>query len=546
VAFAPQGGLLAVGLGTVQPKRSHGDVMLWDVKTGSELSRTGGHTADVKALAFSPGDGRLLASAGADKVIRLWRVAGPTKPSLQHTTTEHDGEITSLAFSPEGKRLASAGKDRIVRLWTVSAEQRLKLEVSSKQANWPIEGVTFSGNGRDLFFASDRFVFQWSFSSKASPAKLLRIDLDTVSSLAISPRTGLLIAGCRDNTVRLWDLQQQKELTADLESRGHICWVWSVDVSADGKLLASGGDDRKLRLWDLSSGRPVLSRAPHLHYNEDKRHTASVTTIRFAPTGNLLAFGDRQGDVEVWELSPWQRRLTLLGRQKHDLVRCLAFNREGQRLLSAVREDKVATLWTLPPAEQKRTKSGTPQDFRARHGLISAAALAPKSGLIATVDSAGDKDNSARGNLWKAGQPDRPFLTYPCGEKKDITTLAFSPAEKFLAVGGSDGTIRVFHIDSLPDGKLMKNEHFLRLNGLKGIEFLAFSPDEKKLAATNQEGHISVWDTRTWESLLAVQLPGPVLAAAFFPDSCRLATANGNGTIYIVKLGEASRPAIGG
>jgi WD40 repeat protein len=74
--------------------------------------------SDIWTVAFSP-DGKTLASAGCDGVVKLWDpVTGEERVRLGPA---HADEVRSVVFSPNGKVLASSSLDGTIRLWAVNA-----------------------------------------------------------------------------------------------------------------------------------------------------------------------------------------------------------------------------------------------------------------------------------------------------------------------------------------------------------------------------------------------------------------------------------------
>ncbi|GAB3922057.1 hypothetical protein GCM10029976_009980 [Kribbella albertanoniae] len=123
VAFDSTGNLLASG-------SSDGKVQLWNVENpaapqqlGSALS---GLHGTVTSVAFSP-DAQTLSATSRGGQLWTWSLDNPSSPTLETVVSASPKAVWGLALAPDGHTTATAGSDRLVRLWETDPERAATL-----------------------------------------------------------------------------------------------------------------------------------------------------------------------------------------------------------------------------------------------------------------------------------------------------------------------------------------------------------------------------------------------------------------------------------
>ncbi|KAK6507221.1 hypothetical protein TWF481_005671 [Arthrobotrys musiformis] len=460
VVFSPDGEKLASG--------SSGTISLWNVASGALIGTVKGSNlkGPVKSLAFSP-DGKLLASGSLDVRVNVWDTSfvSCTAPAPDascktpfRSLVGHSEFVTSVIFSPEGKLLASASLDKVVKLWDVEAWVLLRtfeghghgsaLDNNSRDSEGPITSLAVSRNGGRLAagFAKGKLrvgrIKENGTVAYFHAGSVLNIDGHNrdVNSVAFSPDGRQLTTSSHDRTIKLWDVtslgpQDPRSTCLDgYENRLKDRKVFSnqlAELSPDGRILAVVSPNLTVEVWNILSGvhphtsakfcspdelgvsphlRTIKTRLQHkprqISWSSDRKlamasssiielwdvlssteeplrtfqgHSDDVTSVSFSPDNQWLASGSRDQTIRIWDVCFGAPSKTLQSLDS-GWITSVIFSLDGAMLLSADKGTDLHYIKVWDPS------SGTLlHNFEIQGPHPTAMALSPNGNLLATI-----------------------------------------------------------------------------------------------------------------------------------------------------------------
>jgi RNA polymerase sigma factor (sigma-70 family) len=383
---------------------------IFDVQTGRRVRTLEGHKEwETYAIAFSP-DGKLFASAGADKQILVWDLA---TGKLRHRFADQASPVTALTFSPDGALLAGGGADKTIRLWDV-ATGRLRRSLEGHR-DW-VCTLAFSPDGKTIASGC----CDWAYHHGHNPVYVPGAD----------PGSGA-DPGC-EGQWKLWDAATG-DLKRTVNQPGRLR---SIAFEPGGKLLACG-IGKEVRLYDLGAEDPGRILASH---------DFDVTSVAFTKDGSAVISGSHDQTVKRTNLATGRTEWQAPG--SFEQVNAVALSKDAALLATGSGDGRYAQrvlkagagclgpgavrLWDArtgrllrrlgDPAEQVMAVALSPDGRQ----LAGGSAGASGSGVVRAWDTGTGKP------VWSAAD-----------HAAEVLAIAYAPDGSLVATGAADGLLKL-------------------------------------------------------------------------------------------------------
>ena len=321
-----------------------------------------------------------------------------------------------------------------------------------------------------------------------------------ITALAYSPDgTKLAVSGNREILIHKSD-------GSGIEARlvGQSEKILSLVYSADGKMLAAVGGTPcrfgEIQFWDTTT---------HLMVNSVQTTFDTLFGASLSPDGKLLGFGCVDNSVRVVTVPQGKQVMRLDNHSDWVLSTC--FSLDSKNILSTGR-DQALKLTLIEGGSFI-------DDINTHYGAYRALARHPKSDqvLVAGDDGIPRLYQVFRTKARSMNQEDHNLLRVYEKQPATVTAVAFSTAGDIFAVGAENGGVRIYKTDNGPavkeDQAVVGGVATASLKGCQGVVYsLAFRPDGKQIAVGGRDGTLRLYD-----------LPAGTLVKSFSPVPLRSA-----------------------
>ncbi|KAM5288986.1 apoptotic protease-activating factor 1 isoform 4-T4 [Ctenodactylus gundi] len=294
-------------------------IFLWNMDSCSKVADCRGHLSWVHSVMFSP-DGSSFLTSSDDQTIRIWETKKVCKNSaivlkqeidvvfqenevmvLAVDSTRRlqlingktggidyltDAQVSCCCLSPRLQYIAFGDEDGAIEILELLNNKVFQSRNGHKKA---VRHIQFTADEKTLISSSDDCTIEvWNWQSGKYVS--LQAHQETVKDFRLLENSRLL-SWSFDGTVKVWNI-----ITGKIE-KNFVCHqgtVLSCDISSDTTKFSSTSADKTAKIWSFELLLPL---------HELKGHNGCVRCSAFSLDDSLLATGDDNGEVRIWNVS---------------------------------------------------------------------------------------------------------------------------------------------------------------------------------------------------------------------------------------------------
>lgn len=312
----------------------------------------------VWAMEFSR-DGKYLAAAGADKIVRVWAVLGSPDDRLKHERQE--------ALDSEAK-----GGDTHAEHLSAPVFQSKPVREYEGHSSTVLD-LSWSKNNFLLSSSMDKTVRLWHVTRNECLCTFKHNDF--VPSIAFHPKDDrFFLAGSLDSKLRLWSIPDKNvAFAAQVPDM-----ITAVAFTPDGKSAMAGCLGGLCMFFETEG----LRYQTQIHVRSTRGHNAKgskITGIQAfnAPAGDIkILITSNDSRIRLYNFRDKSLELKFRGNENNCSQIRASLSDDG-RYIACGSEDKKAYIWSLQPAHGEKRDKTPVEMIDAHNSIATAVCVAP-------------------------------------------------------------------------------------------------------------------------------------------------------------------------
>jgi len=317
-----------------------GEIRFMDPSAPSAPTETlVGHRSSVSCLFSVPGSSEFL-TGGADGLLLKWPVSAGSAIGAATkvigfdpaTRSSHNGRVVGCGTSAAGAIISAGWDDKV----NFAESAAMVVGTGAATNGQPTAFGCCSTTGLVAIGTSEGVVQFFK-----DGAELFSVPVGSApQALALNHDETVLALGLNDKiSIMAIDLEKMT-LTATKLLEGHRGAISTLAFSPNGSLLAAGDANREIKLWDASADWTTKVSGKWVF------HTSTINCLAWAPGGDFLASGSNDQSVFIWNPAKVMKKVQIRFAHKGGVT---GIGYLDDKTIATGGADGAVAIWNVAP-----------------------------------------------------------------------------------------------------------------------------------------------------------------------------------------------------
>lgn len=274
------------------------EVTVFDNEKRNFKHRISAHPGGVETVAFTQ-DNKYFITGGMEGRLYMWSVdTGKKVDTLSH----HYDAITAISSNEDGRWIATAGYDKIIKVFNRSFRKNHYKLISHQD---PVTTVNFLSGQRLLSTDKEGNILIWDITKTSVIGRLPKFNAH-ITAVSIDAEEKFLFVAGLGGMVGLYNLEEEKILKIDFLKQ--LAGISQMSYCNERNLLVFGLSNGHISIYELNTQKEL--------FVEHMRNKEFNECYILAEDNPLLEYSEEYENLEMLFNKSYKHAMTLLRSQK--------------------------------------------------------------------------------------------------------------------------------------------------------------------------------------------------------------------------------------